>query len=203
MPSRNVSKIQSPDSYYHVYARGGNKQKIFLESSDYHYFTRLFERYLSKEKVLSKVGVAYPNFDLHLELLSYCLMSNHFHILIYQIDTPSLEKFMRSMMTSYSRYFNLKYKRSGPLFESRYKAVRIDQDDYLTHITRYIHLNPRLWLTYRRSSLKYYIGGNEPYWLKNEKILDLFDSRIEYQVFVSDYEEMKNTLEDLKHQLAD
>ncbi|MES2971648.1 MAG: transposase [Patescibacteria group bacterium] len=203
MPSRNIIKEQAAQSYYHVYARGASKQKIFVEATDYGYFIKLLERYLSNKPVISKTGEAYPHFLNQVELLAYCLMSNHFHLLVYQSDVPFLEKFMRSLMTSYSRYFNLKYKRTGSLFESRYKAVRIDQDAYLRHITRYIHLNPRLWEHYRYSSLNYYRQGNEPVWLRTSKILDLFSSREGYMDFVSDYEELRDMLAELKHQLAD
>lgn len=111
---------------------------------------------------------------------------------------------MRSLMTSYSRYFNLKYKRTGPLFESRYKASRIDNDSHLQHITRYIHLNPRLWQTYRHSSLKYYSDPNSaPVWIDPKIILEVFEDNREYMEFVADYEEMRDELSYIKHQLAD
>jgi REP element-mobilizing transposase RayT len=203
MPSRNILKEQVADSYYHVYARGGNKQKIFLEAADYKYFLQLFERYISPKPSRSVDGTPYPHFFKHIELLAYCLMSNHFHLLVYQEDVPYLEKFMRSLMTSYSRYFNLKYHRSGPLFESRYKAARIDNDTYLQHITRYIHLNPRLWERYRYSSLRYYRDGHEPVWLCPKPVLAVFETRQDYMNFVSDYEAMREMLSELKHQLAD
>jgi putative transposase len=203
MPSRNITKVQVPESYYHVYARGSNKQKIFLENADYKYFLGLFERYLSKTPATDKLGTPYPHYLHHIEIVAYCLMTNHFHLLLYQQDIPYLEKFMRSLMTSYSRYFNLKYRRTGPVFESRYKAVRIDQDLYLQHITRYIHLNPRLWKRYRYSSLRYYRDGVEPYWLHTKNILELFASRQEYMEFVADYEELHDMLSELKYQLAD
>ena len=203
MPSRNITKEQAPDSYYHAYARGGNKQKLFLEDADYKYFLKLFVRYLSEKPTVSKTGDVYPHYLNKIEILSYCLMTNHFHLLLYQKDIPYLEKFMRSLMTSYSRYFNLKYKRTGPVFESRYKAVRIDRDEYLQHITRYIHLNPRLWEHYKYSSLNFYREGREPYWLHTSKILEFFTSRSDYMKFVADYQEMRDMLSDLKHQLAD
>jgi len=202
MPIKNVTKVQAPDSYYHIYARGANKQKIFLESADYKYFLKLFARYLSKDQAFSKTGEPYPNYHANLELLAYCLMSNHLHLFVYQKEVPYLEKFMRSLMTSFSRYFNLKYKRTGPLFESRYKAIRLDNDVYLQHITRYIHLNPRLWQTYRYSSLGYYRAGDPPEWLKIKKILDLFKSRQDYMKFVADYEELSDMLSELKYRLA-
>ena len=110
--------------------------------------------------------------------------------------------FMKSILSSYTRYFNLKYKKSGKLFESTYKASMIDKQSYLEHITRYIHLNPRRWENYRQSSLSYYRDGNEPEWLKTEKILCQFASRDEYMSFVSDYEEMQDMLAAMKYLLA-
>ena len=89
------------------------------------------------------------------------------------------------------------------MFESRYKAVRIDKDNYLQHITRYIHLNPRLWEHYTYSSLSYYRDEGEPHWLHTIKILDLFASRQNYMEFVADYEEMRDMMSELKYQLAD
>jgi len=203
MPSRNIVKTQSPRTYYHVYARGNSKKKIFLETSDYAYFTHLFERYLSSKQRVSTTGVPYPNFSENVELVSYCLMTNHFHLLVYQKNSTDLEKFMRSLMISYSMYFNKKYMLTGSPFESTYKAVDIDNDAYLQHITRYIHLNPRRWEHYKQSSLKYYRNGHEPEWLKTERVLCLFSSRDEYMQFVSDYEEMKDMLAEIKYSLAD
>jgi REP element-mobilizing transposase RayT len=202
MPSRNVIKIQLPESYYHIYARGANRQRIFLDASDYKHFLKLFERYLSDKQAVTKTGEAYPHYKERIELLAYCLMSNHLHLFVYQNEVPYLEKFMRSLMTSYSRYFNLRHKHTGPLFENRYKAVRMDNDSYLQHITRYIHLNPRLWQTYRYSSIHYYREGKEPQWLNSSKVLGLFNSRVDYLKFVGDYEEQRNILNELKDQLA-
>jgi putative transposase len=203
MPSRNIKKVQLPESFYHVYVRGSNKQKIFIDSDDYVYFFRLINRYLSKNLEIGKTGGVYPNFIGKVEIVAYCLMKNHFHLLIYQIDVPFMEKFMRSMMTSYGVYFNLKYKRTGPVFESRYKAAIIDQEQYLQHITRYIHHNPRFWQRYTYSSLRYYIQGNEPHWLTDGRILDLFTSRQDYLNFMSDYNETNGELDIINSQLAD
>lgn len=201
MPSKYVTKEQIPDSYYHVYARGINKQKIFSDNTDFNYFLKLFERYLSQKPTVSKTGVEYPNYEKDIKILAYCLMNNHFHILIHQINTPYLEKIMRSIMTSYSRYFNLKYKRTGPLFESCYKAIRITDDIYLQHVSRYIHLNPKSWQNYKNSSFKYYLKGNEPFWMETETILSRFRSRECYCNFVSDYEELRDEININKYKL--
>ncbi len=203
MPSRNILKINLPQSYYHVYARGTNRQKLFLEANDYKYFLGLFERYLSKKQATDRMGIVYPHLYGKVELLAYCLMQNHFHLLLYQVEASAMEKLMRSIMTSYSRYFNLKYKRTGSLFESRYKASRIDEDVYLQHISRYIHLNPRNWQTYRYSSLQYYGQGGQVEWINPGKILSLFENSEDYLNFVSDYESHKQALDELKYQLAD
>lgn len=204
MPSRNTIKEYAAESYYHIYARGGSRQKIFIDAADYKYFLSLFERYLSVEPKLSKTGEPYPHFHGRVVLYCYCLMSNHFHLLVFQKDDTGIEKLMRSIMTSYSRYFNRKYKRSGPLFETRYKASKISTDAYLEHITRYIHLNPRRWQTYRYSSLAYYMDPPKvPEWINTRRMLALFADTNEYYAFLADYESTRDALEEIKHDLAD
>ena len=202
MPSRNIIRLDSPDSYYHVYARGINKQQIFLEPLDYEYFEKLFIRYLSKNAKLDKNGVVYPNYSKSVNLLVFCLMPNHFHLLLYQLDVGKMTKFMQSVMTSYSRYFNLKYKRTGPLFESRFKAAHVSNQEYLEHISRYIHLNPRYWERYAYSSLKYFKSVKYPEWLIPNKILELFKDVDGYISFLKDYEGHKAMLDEIKHDLA-
>lgn len=202
MPSRNVIKFDAPDSYHHVYARGGNKQQIFLEDSDKDYFLYLLARYLSSETTSNRFGYVYPNYANQLELLAFCLMDNHVHLLVFQKDQGSMTALMRSLMTSYSRYFNLKYNRTGPLFESRYKASHITHIPYLEHISRYIHLNPRFWRRYKYSSLGLYVDGESVSWLKPEKITDLFGNKSGYLGFVSDYLDHKEMLETIKTELA-
>ncbi len=201
MPSRNVLKQDVPDSYYHVYARGASKQQIFPNHEDYLFFINLFARYLSKEQKTSPFG-PYPHYYGKLELLAFCLMNNHFHLLLYQVEAGAMSNLMRSIMTSYSRYFNKKYKRTGSLFESRYKAAKIDEESYLQHISRYIHLNPRYWKRYPYSSIQFYISDFKEEWLNSQKILGLFENKKEYLKFNEDYEEHKQMLEETKTELA-
>jgi REP element-mobilizing transposase RayT len=202
MPSRNIYKQDVEHSYYHVYARGANKQPIFLDADDYMFFISLFERYLSANPATNKAGIPYPHYGTTIELLAYCLMSNHFHALLYQIDQGAMRDLMHSLMTSYSRYFNFKYRRTGSLFESRYKASMIHDQVYLEHISRYIHLNPRYWKRYRYSSLRFYEKDDEPEWITTRRILEIFPDRKAYTNFVADYEDHKLMLDECKRQMA-
>lgn len=202
MPSRNVLKVDIPDSYYHIYARGASRHEIFREAADYYVFLELFRRYLSPEEIKDSAGIAYTKLHDDIELLCYCLMPNHFHLLAYQINEHAMQRLMRGVMTAYSRYFNKKYDRSGGLFESRYKASRISSDEYLMHITRYIHLNPKQWRNYPYSSLDLYVKANDTDWLREYRIIELYESRASYLEFVEDYEAVKESLAMIKTELA-
>lgn len=106
------------------------------------------------------------------------------------------------MLTAYTMYFNKKYKRVGTLFQGVFRASRISNEPYLIHISRYIHLNPRRYKKYYYSSLKYYLGGTPPLWLKPAKIIEMFEEG-EYMSFLQDYESHKAMLEEIKYELAD
>jgi len=203
MPSRNIVKQYANDSYYHIYSRGVNKELIFREPTDYHFFLSILRRYLSPDNIKNKSYKIYPKFE-GLQLISFCLMPNHLHLLIYQNDSKTIEKFMRSIITTYVMYFNKKYDRQGPLFQSKYKASLIDHDAYLHHISRYIHLNPPKWRSYPYSSLAYIMGEKNAAWVKPKLLLGLFDNNKEkYLDFIKDYEDQKEMLDELKWELAD
>lgn len=202
MPSRNITRHDSDDSFYHVYSRGINKSNIFTSSDDKDYILYLFSRHLSKNQLVTNTGYIYPQYRGKVELQTFCLMDNHFHLLFYQHEKGSLSGLMQSVLSAYTAYFNRKYKRRGPLFESRFKSSLVDRDEYLLHISRYIHLNPRSWKYYPHSSIIYIRKGNEPEWLQTEKVLEQHTSRNAYIEFVSDYEENNEILSELKYQLA-
>jgi REP-associated tyrosine transposase len=202
MPSRNVIKIDIPDSFYHVYARGHSRAEVFLDREDYATFLNLFKRYLSVEQQHDRIGVPYPHLFNKLELLCFCLATNHFHLLLYQRDERAMQTFMRGLMTSYSSYFNRKYGRSGALFETSYKASLITDPSYLEHITRYVHLNRKNWESSPYSSIDFYLGRRSAKWVRPERILNMFTDRDEYKNFVADYEANKQMLDELKYELA-
>lgn len=202
MPSRNIIKEYAPDSYYHVYNRGVAKNLIFKNDTDYSVFLSLFKRYLSNEAHTSKYGHPHPHYKAQIELLVFCLMPNHFHLLVYQHnDSKAIAKLVQSICTAYTMYFNRKYKRVGPLFQSRFKASRISSDEYLQHISRYIHLNPQDYRTYKWTSIAYYLNGHQAEWLNPTPILDLFAAD-NYLKFLEDYEDYKASLDEIKYELA-
>lgn len=202
MPTRNVVKIYIPDTYYHIYNRGWNRSEIFRENEDYDYFEWLLARHLSVEPVKDQKGREYRHLREDIDLVAYCLMPNHFHILAYQRDEHAISHLASSVLTAYTMYFNKKYKRRGPLFESTYKAVSIAADSQLLHITRYIHLNHDQYRTWAHSSYRdYMISPRE--WIDPTFILELFDSKRQYKEFVDDYESMQRELGIIKASLAD
>lgn len=204
MPSRNVVKKDIPSTFYHVYARGHGRNAIYRDDEDYRVFFNLLKRHLNIKVENDCNGRPYVNLRGEIELTCYCLMPNHFHLLLYQIDESAMSRLMRSIMTSYSRYFNKKYELSGALFETTYKASMIISDRYLLYISRYIHLNPNKkgWRNYLYSSLQYYLGQHAPEWLQTKRITELFSTLDEYKMFIDDYDDYQSVLDEIKSELA-
>lgn len=192
MPSKNIVKYYEQDQYYHVYNRGVEKRVIFVDDQDYAVFLGLIKKFLTGERSL-EVGSSNRHRFKHLgdevDLISYCLMPNHYHLFLYQKTAKGISKFMRKLATGYSMYFNQKYNRVGSLYQGVYKASLISSDAYLCHISRYIHLNPNSYADYDYSSLKYFVRPElVPKWLKPSHVIDLFNgSPQEYAKFVDDY----------------
>lgn len=135
--------------YYHIYNRGIEKRDIFLDQSDFNRFIVLLRIANSKEPVhIQKTrkkgqGLTLTNDkEKILEIGSYCLMSNHFHLLIKENTEGGISKFMSKIMTAYTMYFNKRYERSGALFQGTFKAEHANSDEYLKYLFSYIHLNP-------------------------------------------------------------
>jgi len=129
--------------YYHLYNRGTEKRKIFLDKKDHEYF--LFLMYIcnsEKSIKLRDIGNSFYRGETIVDIGAYCLMPNHFHILVREKKEGGISKFMLKLMTGYSMYFNQKYERTGKLYEGVFKSKQIDQDNYLKYIYSYIHLNP-------------------------------------------------------------
>ncbi len=187
MPSKNIIKTYIENGFYHIYNRGVEKRKIFIDEQDYRVFLSYLKIYLSpkidsakdiqknkkgsyedQNKFISEI-FKLNNFYNKIDLISYVLMPNHFHLELKQKNKKEIEFFMRSLITKYSKYFNKKYKRVGPLFQGRYKAVLIQNTEYLLDLSRYIHLNPKELLV-TGQSLDAYPWSSYPAYLKKVTI---------------------------------
>ncbi len=207
--------------YYHIYNRGVDKRRIFLDDFDYIRFLESLRDfndvevvggiYLKKfiEKKFGTDGPKSPKkFKEQLvRILCYCLMPNHYHFLLEQIEENGITKFMGRLNGGYTNYFNLKHKRSGRLFEGPFQAVLIKRDNQLTHILRYIHLNPLNILEpnwqeegikdleraekflegYRWSSHLAYLSGQESQIINKGIFNEIFKDKTDYQNFLRDW----------------
>lgn len=203
MPSKNRVKEYAEASVYHIYNRGNNKQRIFLESEDYAVFLNILKRYLTSASSYDASKRIYKKYVKDISLLAYCLMPNHFHLLVYQEDARAISRLMLSVCTSYTGYFNRKYDRLGRLYQDAFKASRIAEEKYWLHISRYIHLNPSNWQEWEWSSIKYYLGQRNADWVKPRMVLESFAGQGEYMTFLQDYDASKAVFDELKHVIAD
>ncbi len=146
MSIRKVEFVQG--EFYHIYNRGNSKQKIFHDKKDYERFIGLLFLANSESSFnffnLLKDGHLYDTDrgETLVDIGAYCLMPNHFHILITPKEAGGVSKFMQKLTTGYVMYYNQKYERTGGLFEGKFKSEHLGEDRYLKYIFSYIHLNP-------------------------------------------------------------
>ncbi|MBT9145934.1 MAG: Chromosomal replication initiator protein DnaA [candidate division WS2 bacterium] len=176
-------RIEYAGAFYHIIQRGNERKEIFKSDQD-------------REKFLKYIELISGRYNIRIH--TYCIMNNHFHLILETIE-PNLAKAMHTLNTSYTVYFNTKRKRTGHLFQGRYKAILVQADEYLHHLSRYIHLNPiRAELVkdpkdYPWSSYKFFLSEiNSPGWLKTDFILSMFDkdlkkARVLYRKFVIEH----------------
>lgn len=186
--------------FYHIYNRGTDKRNIFMDKEDLMRFL-LYLKVLNnidpitsiylhelKEKKIKVIG---PTYDQQLvEIICFCLNPNHYHFLLKQVSDNGISKFMHRLGTAYVMYFNQKYKRSGTLFQGKFKAIHVESNEYLLYLSAYINLNFEIhgkWegvdnsMTY--SSWLEYCGDSKDKLCHKDIILDQFYSRLEYQDF--------------------
>ncbi len=202
MPVKNVVKDYSAEGYYHVYNRGVNKRRIFVDDQDYKTFLSYLKIYLCpqntdnlknvlgdptaspKQKDDALKALRLNNFNNKVDLNAYNLMPNHFHFLLQQKEEWHMQSFLQSLITRYSMYFNKRHNRVGGLFEGTYKAVKVLSDEQLFYVTRYIHRNSlgviglkgslNDMLHSQPSSYPNYLSEIHQEWVKPEKILANF-----------------------------
>lgn len=154
MPFRKT--VLAPGETYHIFNRGVAKLPIFFNHYDFSRFIDLMDYYRFSNTPISfshfkKLDIKQRREILnllckenkrHVEIIAFCLMSNHFHFLLKQITEKGISKFISNLQNGYAKYINIKTERTGPLLEPMFKAVRIESEEQLIHVSRYIHLNP-------------------------------------------------------------
>jgi REP element-mobilizing transposase RayT len=125
MPYRSLSI--EPEHFYHLYNRGNNREPIFFEPENYSFFLQRFVKYFPTDKA---------------EIHAYCLLPNHFHLLVQLLSELDYSSRMQHFGISFSKSINTRYGRVGHLFQGRFKVKHVDSTEYLLHLSRYIHLNP-------------------------------------------------------------
>jgi len=206
---------------YHIINKGVASQPTFLESKNYQRAVECLRYYQSK-----KPPIKYSRFltlsnkrrgelfetlkkekEFLVEIIAYCFMPNHFHLLVKQLTDNGISKFASNFTNSYTRYFNTKNERKGPLFQGRFKAKKIDTEEQLLHVARYIHLNPfssfvakslKDLETYPHSSFPEYLNNDLSGFCSKEMIMNSFKNIETYKKFVFDQAHYQRELDKIK-----
>lgn len=173
MPRRHLKFC--PDHYYHLYNRGNDRKRIFFERENYLHFLRLVRRHLVEHT---------------LDVVGYCLMPNHYHLLV-RCKTAEISGAMQRLSIAYTKAVNRRYDRVGSLFQGQFQAIWVDSDEYLKHTVQYIHLNPvkANLVAYPKdwefSSYLEYAGLRSGTLPKLNFLKQQFKSETEYQAFLN------------------
>ena len=186
--------------YYHIYNRGVDKRVVFTDRFDLQRFIQsmeefntidpigsIFENRFRKQRNQS-LGARSPKL---VDFVCYCLNPNHYHFILTPLVENGIEKFMQKLGAGYTIFFNIKYKRTGVLFQGKFKAIHIDSDEYLMYLNVYVNLNNRVHkiplssLT-TKSSWNEYTGENNENFCNKEIVLNRFNSPAEYKEFAEE-----------------
>ncbi len=224
MPVRKLPLVT--DEFYHVFNRGVAKQPIFTNKGDYQRFV-LTQKYYLHDRLPFKLSrlLQLPHdmqesfWEAHknqkdnrrVDIVSYVLMPNHFHFLLKQRTDNGISSFIRRTIDGYTKYYNTKHDRVGPLFQGSFKAIRVEDETQLLHLSRYIHLNPLAscvvtesdFLAYPWSSLPDYLGNNNDSHIYTDPVLNHFHKTKTYQQFILDHADHAKKLEEIKHLAID
>lgn len=213
------------DQIYHIYNRGVERRAIFttkwefqrsLDILKYYRFTSLPSRFsqmlkLARDEREQTLSALKKSNNKLVEIIAFCLMPNHFHFLLRQVQDEGIRKFISNFTNSYTKYFNTKHKRIGPLVEGIFKAVLVETDEQLVHLSRYIHLNPvssfiipvKNLEQYPWSSLREYLNLDSKPFCDKDIVLNLFPSAKDYYKFVLDQISYAQELDKIKHLLME
>ena len=176
--STKTKYLRSTAEFFHIYNRGVDRNKIFFDDRNFRYFQQRVSASLDPSS---------------LEINAYYLMPNHFHFIVRQLAHSAISGFMRSVCDGYAKAINKERSRTGHLFEGKYKMKQIENDMYLVHLSRYIHLNPvraglvRFPEEWRHSSCQVYYGVRGDPMVSTQAVLEQFGSSMDYKRFVEEY----------------
>ncbi len=177
MPYRTTQFVAG--ECYHLYNRGNNREPVFFERENYAFFLQQLRKYIVEPAA---------------DVVAYCLMPNHYH-LILQLREDGLSHHLQAFALSYTKTTNKERGRVGSLFQGPFKAIHVDTDQYLTHLSRYIHLNPVFARLVERaqdwefSSYREFIGVRSGSLPKPDVVLSQFANKEAYRAFVEKYAE--------------
>lgn len=222
MPGRTEPLVT--DYVYHVFNLGIDHRATFTDLREYRHakgalgyyrFTAPPVRFayfldFNAEKQIQIIKDLHAKGEKLVKCLAFCFMPNHFHFLLQQVVNNGISKFMSNFQNSYTRYFNVKHSRKGPLFLDQFKAVRIETDEQLVHVCRYIHLNPSTAYlikdimeleSYQWSSFSEYLYPNskDSAIAEPELVLSKFNGVVAYKNFVFDQGDYQRQLNRIKH----
>ena len=209
------------DSYYHILNRSIAQFQIFNEVEDFDRFMQIvdlcrfedfkykFSEFISLSLINQKIIIdnLRENNALMVKIVAYCIIPTHFHLILGQEVKDGIVKYMSRVLNSYTRYFNLKYHRKGPLWEGHFKSVLVDKDEQMLHLTRYIHLNPVSANLVHKPEEWIYSSFNEYLNKRSNKLCDyknlLEIKPSDYKKFVNDRIKYQKELSKIKRVLID
>lgn len=173
----------APDEFLHVYNRGVVKNVIFFNDRDRKRFLflmmilqipetmknidRMFKDFVLNPEIYIKNFDSSELKNRQVELVNFCLMPNHFHLLLREVKEGGISKYMQRLQNAYTKYINTKYNRSGHLLQGAYKAVLIENNEQLLYVSSYVHKNPREIKEYKNRELNYFWSSYQDYVLEN------------------------------------
>ncbi len=209
---------------YHVFNRGIDRRTTFTGKREFEraYQTLLFYRFMRPHLRLSyflSLGVSRRSqllFQLEkgkklIDVLAYCLMPNHMHLVLRQKADAGISAYLSNIQNSYTRYFNTRHQRIGPLFLDQFKAKRVETDEQLHHLIRYVHLNPFTSFLVKRqdalvdypwSSFPEYLGKKDGFCIKEYSSVKT-QSPHAYKTFVFDQANYQRHLGEIKNLTED
>lgn len=220
MPGRKIPLVAG--EIYHVLNRGVASQPTFRSAKDHQramdlipYYRNAFPplrfskfMYLPVKRRTEILQELTAQRQFLVEIVAYCLMPNHFHFLLRQTTDDGISKFASQFTNSYTRYFNTKYKRIGPVFQGKFKAIRVETEEQLLHLSRYIHLNPATSYVvkttadleeYLYSSLPEYLQKTDTGFCQKKLVLNHFKTPATYKNFVFDQVDYQRRLQEIEH----